>query len=269
MAYTRRLMKPFIFLPWIVLALPALAEGVFDRAGFADSKREALWAVVRTCVFNHSVTGFSFPCVEVSTADGDSRGYVILRSLAIRDIVLAPAKRVVGLEDPWLRSADAPDYFGDAWNARHYVKDLSPRPVGDVDIALAVNSRLSRTQDQLHIHIGCVSSRARQLIESAAPGLSASSWLRVKKEALGVETYAREIESLDGVNLLRLAMDGIPSAVRNLGSMGIAVAASPLRGGRHGFVALAWFDETNAPGHPFAVEELLDPRCSNTIFKTN
>ena len=128
---------------------------------------------------------------------------------------------------------------------------------------LRVNSGLSRTQDQLHIHIGCLSSRAKRAIRSAASELSASRWARVEKEVLGVETWAREIDqsTLDGVNPLRLAVEGIPS-VLDKGSMGIAVAASRLLGGRNGFVELAWLDESNAPGHPFAVEELLDPRCS-------
>jgi CDP-diacylglycerol pyrophosphatase len=247
----------------IVFLGPVFAERVFALAGSADNRRQALWAVVQTCVANHTITGFAFPCLEVNTAN--DRGYAVLRRIAIPDIVLAPTERVVGLEDPWLRSSDAPDYFGEAWNARHYVKELSPRRVGDVDIALGVNSRLSRTQDQLHIHIGCGSSIARRAVASVAPELSPSGWARVKKQVLGVKTWAREIEqsSLEGVDPLRLAVEGIPGAVENLESMGIAVAASQLSGGRNGFVVLAWFDETNAPGHPFAVEELLDPRCAN------
>ena len=186
------LLRAFILL--LVLVLPALAEGVWGLTRFAGGTRAALWLAVRACLVNHTITGFAFPCLEVNTGEGDDSGYVVLRGLAIPDTVLAPAKRVVGLEDSWLRSADAPDYFEDAWNARRYAKELSPQGIRDGDIALAVNSRLSRTQDQLHIHVGCVSSVARRTIKLAALELSASRWAPIKKEALGVETWAREIE---------------------------------------------------------------------------
>lgn len=56
--------------------------------------------------------------------------------------------------------------------------------------------------------------------------------------------------------------EGIPDAIGNLASMGLAVAASPLADGRDGFVALAWFDDASVPSHAFAAEGLLDPRCS-------
>ena len=79
---------------------------------------------------------------------------------------------------------------------------------------------------------------------------------------LGRERLSK-VRLLNGVDPLRLAVEGIPDAPDKLGSMGIAVAASKLPNGRDGFVVFAWFDETNAPGHPFAVEELLDPSCSN------
>lgn len=80
----------------------------------------------------------------------------------------------------------------------------------------------------------------------------------------GTEIWARRIgrSSLDGMNPLQLAAEGIPDALGNLASMGLAVAASPLADGRDGFVALAWFDDASVPSHAFAAEGLLDPRCS-------
>ena len=227
-------------------------------------QRDVLLQVVRTCVANHAVTGFAFPCLEVDTSEGEDRGYVVLRRPGLRDIVLAPTKQVVGIEDPWLRTAEAPNYFQDAWNARRVLQELRQRPLSDDDVALAVNSKVSRAQDQLHIHIGCLAPRAREAIGSIAPELSESGWVRIKRGMYGVDIWARQIgqTSLDGVNPLRLAAEGIPDALRNLDSMGLAVVASPLADGRDGFVALAWFDGASVPKHAFAAEGLLDPRCS-------
>ena len=104
----------------IAVVLSALAGVVSALAGFADGRRGALWDVVRTCVVDRTVTGFAFPCLEVNTADGEERGYVVLRRPGTRDIVLAPTKQVVGVEDPWLWTAEAPNYFADAWNARSF-----------------------------------------------------------------------------------------------------------------------------------------------------
>jgi CDP-diacylglycerol pyrophosphatase len=84
-------------------------------------QRDILLQVARTCVANHAVTGFAFPCLEVNTADGEERGYVVLRRPGTPDIVLAPTKQVVGVEDPWLRTAEAPNYFGDACKVEVHV----------------------------------------------------------------------------------------------------------------------------------------------------
>jgi CDP-diacylglycerol pyrophosphatase len=248
----------------IAVVLSALAGAVSAFAGLADGRRGALWEVVRTCVVNHTVTGFSFPCLEVNTADGEERGYVVLRRPGTLDIVLAPTKQVVGVEDPWLRTAEAPNYFGDAWNARSFFDELQRRPLSHEAVALGVNSRLTRTQDQLHIHIGCISLLARQAIVSVAPDLSDSDWTRLKWHVHGPDVWARRISqsSLDGVNAFRLT-EGIPDGDTKLTQMGIVVARTKPADGRVGFIVLAWLDSPRTPSRQLAAEEFIDPRCSD------
>ena len=245
-------------------ALSFLAFLLAAATAFGQVRRDALLLVVRTCVANYAVTGFAFPCLEVNTTEGEDRGYVVLRRPGLRDIVLAPTRPVVGLEDPWLRTAAAPNYFQDAWNARRFQQGLRQTPPADDDVALAVNSGLSRAEDQLHIHIGCLAPRAREAIRSIAPELSESRWVRIKRGMYGVDVWARQIgpRSLDTVNPLRLAAEGIPDALGNLASMGLVVAAGSVADGSDGFVALAWFDDASFPKHAFAAEGFLDPRCS-------
>ena len=178
----------------IAVVLSAVAGAVSALAGFADGRRGALWEVVRTCIVNHTVTGFAFPCLEVNTADGEDRGYVVLRRPGNPDTILAPTKQVVGVEDPWLWTDKAPNYFEDAWNARSFLAELQRGPLSHDDVALAVNSQLMRTQDQLHIHIGCISPLARRAIGSVAPELSDSGWTLASSRTHGPKIWARRIE---------------------------------------------------------------------------
>ena len=121
-------------------------------------QRDILLQVARTCVANHAVTGFAFPCLEVNTSDGGGRGYVVLRRPGLRDIVLAPTRPVVGLEDPWLRTAAAPNYFQDAWSARRF-------------------STASNWRQLVR----------KRLIMSIAPELSENRWVFIKRGLYGID----------------------------------------------------------------------------------
>jgi CDP-diacylglycerol pyrophosphatase len=87
------------------------------------------------------------------------------------------------------------------------------------DAALAVNSQLMRTQDQLDVHIGCISPFARRAISSVAPKLSDSGWTRASSGTHGPKIWARRIEqkTIEGANLFRLAAEGIPDSAGKLG----------------------------------------------------
>ena len=160
------------------------------QTAFAEGERGALWQVVRTCVAVHALTGAAFPCLEVNISDGDERGYVILRSpLGKPDIILSPTRKIVGVEDPSLSTLDAPNYFEDAWNARGFLYDAHRKPLARDDVAVGVNSRYSRSQDQLHIHIGCVSREARQTIRTIAPELSENKWVRIPETIRGLSLW--------------------------------------------------------------------------------
>jgi CDP-diacylglycerol pyrophosphatase len=177
---------------------------------------------------------------------------------------LAPTKQVVGVEDPWLRTAEAPNYFSDAWSAHGFLDELERRPLSHQDVALAVNSQLMRAQDQLHVHIGCLSSPVRRAIDSVAPKLSDRDWTRLNWPVRGPAVWGRRISqsSLDGVNPFRLAA-GIPDGDAKPTRMGIVVAGNELANGRDGFVELAWLDDIGRPGGSLTADGLLDTSCSH------
>ncbi len=180
------------------------------------------------------------------------------------DTILSPTKRIVGVEDPSLRTLAAPNYFEDAWNARAFLADPDRKPLAHDDVALAVNSRFSRSQDQLHIHIGCVSPQARQALQAITPELSENKWGRIKERIHGFEFWGRRVaqETLAGVNPFRLAAEGFPDVAESNAQSAIVVAGTQLADGRNEFVLLVWRPDPFGLSRPFAAEDFLDASCS-------
>jgi CDP-diacylglycerol pyrophosphatase len=235
------------------------------QAALGEGYRGALWQVVRTCLANHALTGSAFPCLEVNTADGEERGYVVLRPpLGKPDLILSPTRRIVGVEDPSLSTLEAPNYFEDAWNARRFLSDAVQKPVPRDDVAVAVNSQFSRTQDQLHIHIGCISREARQALQSIAPNLSESKWNPMRSTIHGLKFWGRLVpqETLVGVNPFRLATEGLNDEAESRAQLMIVVAGTQLAQGRGGFILLASHNDPLGPRRQFSAEDFLDPTCS-------
>lgn len=214
------------------------------QAAVTDVSRGALWKVVQACLLDHRLTGAALPCLEVNVSRGNERGYVILQlPFGASDPMLAPTRRIVGVEDPSLEALDTPNYFEDAWNARKFLQDAPDEPLPHDGVVLAVNSRQSRTQDQLHIHIGCLSSRARGTVQALVPTLPMDRWALLGRPFHGLEFWGRLVvqDNLVGVNPFRLATEAWPNPSVDRSQLTIAVAGVELPHGREGFVLLASF----------------------------
>ena len=226
-----------------LLTVAALAT--FSAAAAVEN-REALWGVVQMCRINYEITGAAFPCLEANVTDGARYGYVILRPpVGDPDLILSPTRKISGVEESGLAAEDAPNYFGMAWSARSILTHEGRKPPAREDIALAVNSEFARTQDQLHIHIGCLSNDVKHAIAALTPELSPSRWRRFSLPNKGVMFWARTIDqdSLAGVNPFRIVAEDLPGARENRGAVNIVVAGSRSAAGRDDFVLLASVDE--------------------------
>ena len=151
----------------------ALLTGVFlflPKLGI-DAQRGVLWRVVQACVANHALTGASFPCLSVETANGPAAGYVA---------IVSPTVQTIGIAAQRLRGPDAPNYFQDAWASRSYATDGLARQPGRADLALAVNSRIGRSQDQLHIHIDCIRPKVRDVLARDASRVAVGRWTHLR-----------------------------------------------------------------------------------------
>jgi CDP-diacylglycerol pyrophosphatase len=225
--------------------------------------RDALWPVVQACHVNHDITGAAFPCLAVNVSEGSDRGYVVLRSPTERqDFILAPTRKIVGIEDESLQGADTPNYFEDAWNARTIVAQETRGSLARDDVALAVNSKFNRTQDQLHIHIGCIPMPLKDVINHIAPTLSETTWTRLARPVGGLMFWARRVDqdTLAGVNPFQLASTILPD-FKDMQRATIFIAGSRSIGGNGGFVVFATFNDLSRPGFRLSSSDLLSRSC--------
>ena len=173
--------------------------------------RMALWQVVRACVADYKLTGTPFPCLKVDLSGGEERGNVVLRPPLSDDTILAPTRRIVGVEDPFLQSPEAPNYFDAAWRARTFLKDADGHAPERDAIALIVNSAIVRAQDQLHIHVGCLVPYARRALAAAAPKVPMGEWAQIGAVVPHTMFWAYRIPGTDlaNVNPFRLAAEAL------------------------------------------------------------
>ena len=215
---------------------------VSATAGADTAGRGLLWRVVQACMANHYVTGAAFPCLQVETAKGASDGYVVLRApLEDTHVILTPTVRTIGLEADRLRAADAPNYFQDAWDARHFVTDGLVRQPARDDLAMAVNSRLGRSQDQLHIHVDCIRPVVKQSLRRHVASLRTQGWTQINVSPHAPRYWALAVNQGDlaGVNVFGLVADGLKISPDRMDDMTIVVAGIDAGRDGPGFVVLA------------------------------
>jgi len=238
------------------LVVAALLGSAAFAAGANLAGRYALWQVVRACLLDKATTGAPLPCLEVDTSDGEARGWAVLRPpIGAPDTILTPTRRIAGIEDPLLYASDVPNYFALAWTARRWLAKADGGAPADERVALAVNSRLARSQDQLHVHIGCLAARFSHSLDEHALGPTSAVWFRGPDIAPGLElwTYRSGVKDWARLEPFRLAraLVGEEKALAR-----VTLAAAPVRG------EIVVFALKSRPGGWYAsAEDVIDARC--------
>ena len=231
-------------------------------AGFAaygmGLHRMALWQVVRACVADYKLTGAPFPCLEVNISGGEALGNVVLRPPLSEDTVLAPTRRIKGIEDPFLQSPEAPNYFDAAWRARTFLKAADGEAPARDAIALFVNSAIVRTQDQLHIHMGCLVPYARRTLAAAAPRVPMGEWAQIGPVVPHTMFWAYRIPGTDlaNVNPFRLAAEAVAGKTKDLGDLTVVVTGVTVEGDDQ-FLILASYAKAPHAWWPVGADNLL------------
>jgi CDP-diacylglycerol pyrophosphatase len=160
-------------------------------------------------------------CVTLDKASGFA---VIKDRRGENHFLLIPTTKIAGIESSELLRVGTPNYFSLAWQFRAFLK----RPgfqVEDSRIALAINSPIGRSQEQLHIHLSCLRSDVQQRLEGLTSGIS-REWKLLPNSLRGAPYFAKRItkdEFLD-VGAFRLLKMELKTS-EDMGEYGIAVSA--------------------------------------------
>jgi CDP-diacylglycerol pyrophosphatase len=215
------------------LLLPSLAARAYDP--------NALWKIVHDrCVPNQLAHGDPKPCTAVDLKNGAERGYAVLKDLhGTTQYLLIPTARIVGIESSALLAPDDENYFADAWDARSFVEKVLGHALPSDALSLAVNSKLARTQNQLHIHIDCI----RPDVQATLMKLRASigdTWAPLAEPVGGYGYTAMRVMSttLAGHDPFKLLARGVPGARDDMQLRTLVVAGMRFDGDAPGFVVL-------------------------------
>jgi CDP-diacylglycerol pyrophosphatase len=226
-------------------------------AGWALSlDRKTLWPVVRACVATYKLSRLPYPCLEVDLSRGEAGGFVVLRPpVGPPDTILSPTRHLTGVEDPFLQSPDSPNYFADAWNARGFVGEGRDGPPPD-RVGLVVNPLSLRSQDQLHIHIGCLFPEIRAEIDAFAGVASVGVWRRPGRAMPSFWGFRTGRSDLTGIDPFRIAAEKFGADVGHRAHMAILVAQA-----RGEFIIFV--NTPHSPGlwTPMGADDTLDLAC--------
>jgi CDP-diacylglycerol pyrophosphatase len=248
-----------LFFAFFLILITALVVTVLAQSAYATDRLK-LWEIKDQCLLNQQTNQNPAPCIEVNVTNGTETGYVVLQDKnGIAQFLLIPTRRITGIESPLILEPDTPNYWLAAWNARTYVFNKLQKVLPWDTIGLALNSRTSRSQDQFHVHIDCLSPRViRQLREHRED--IGTTWSKMGFDLEGRQYRAKRVVTLSGVFPFRSLIDDLGIKPSDMGLETLVIAGNVFEN-HNGFVLLedSADPKTGVSGHG---EDLLDPSCA-------
>ena len=221
-----------------------------------SSNPNALWNIIsQKCLPNQRSNGKPAPCAQVD----EQQGFVVLKDMnGPLQYLLMPTARITGMESPALLEPATPNFFSQAWAARHYMAEKYGKPIDDSNVSLAINSQYGRSQNQLHIHISCLlpEVKKRLIKDGVAMGYN---WQQLPDKLLGHTYLARKVTpaELNQRGAFRILAEGVPEADKKMGHYGMAMVS--LQGGD--FLLLA-SERDLLKLNNASTEEIQDHKCA-------
>lgn len=221
-------------------ALAAVAM-VFISTVPAHADPNALWTIVHDqCVADELAHRDPAPCAQVNLDGGERYGYAVMKDIdGDRQYLLLPTARITGIESPELLEPGATNYFAEAWLARAYVEQRAGGTLPRDWMSLAVNSAVSRSQNQLHIHIDCVRADVQAALRAQAAAIG-PAWAPFPAPLAGHTYWAMTVPGAElTVNPFTLLAEGLAGARTDMGSYTLVVVGADDVAGQPGFIVLA------------------------------
>jgi CDP-diacylglycerol pyrophosphatase len=246
-------------LAWLSVLIAGLAP---TMACAADPS--ALWKIVDgKCVPHEEATRDPAPCTAVNLSQGAEKGFVVLKDITgASQFLLIPTARIGGIEDPAILAAGVTNYWDAAWSARYFVDSRVHTNLPRDGFALAINSSVGRTQDQLHIHIDCIRPDVRDALTANLDHVG-TVWAPFPVPLAGENYRAIRInqETLDGLDPFRVLADGDPKARGEMGMHTLVLVGEAFSDKTSGFVLLDGQADLAAGDHASG-EQLEDHSCA-------
>ncbi len=240
---------------WYVVPLVVIAIALAGWFWLIPSNSNALWRIVsQQCLPNQQTHNNPAPCAQVDP----QAGFVVFKDRnGPLQYLLMPTAKITGIESPQVLEATTPNFFEQAWAARHFMADKYGKEIDDADISLAINSQYGRTQNQLHIHISCLLPAVKTQLARYATEYS-EQWEPMPGGLLGHDYLVRKVTASDlkKQGAFRLLAKGVPRSKGRMGSFGLAMTALP--GGD--FLLLAT-ERSLLPFTLASAEEIQDHDC--------
>ncbi|MGN6579196.1 MAG: CDP-diacylglycerol diphosphatase [Bordetella sp.] len=216
---------------------------------------DALWQIVsQSCVPSEAAGKGPGKCAKVSPG-----GYALLKDIRGKgQYLLIPTARVAGMESPALAQPGSPDYFGDAWENRDYVSKALGTHVPDALMSLAINSAKGRSQNQLHIHIDCISQATRNAL-SAYDDAAQGTWVDARLNNHFYRLMRVAATSAADVHPYGKVLEQAEVRGQAIGDNSIFMATAP-----GGFFVVDGYYQARGPyANPGSSEELQDHACND------
>ena len=180
----------------------------------------------------------------------------------VAQMLAVPTRRITGIEDPQMLAPDAPNVFSDAWKAKALLEGRLGHLLPREAVALTINSKWARSQEQLHVHVDCIDKPVAETLAADLPAID-DRWRAMAIPLKGRVYFARRVESADLADAepLKLLADGLEGAKAHMDAYTLA-AVGAMFDGRPGFVLLADTFSREGGGH---AEELQDPDCGSPM----
>jgi len=232
-----------------VTALAASFLPLLFAPAFADS--DVLWKIVHDkCVVQTA------PCLSVNAAEH----YAMLKDLrGVAQVLLIPTDKITGMESAVLLDPATHNYFADAWAEQGDVDARLPHALPRDGLSLAVNAQQARSQNQLHIHVDCLSADARAALKTDADKIG-TDWAPLPDTIAGHKFTAVRVkgETLGDFNPFLALARTLQDPAKEMGDHNLVVVGANFADGP-GFIVLT---DIAAPG--MGGEDVQDHSCAIT-----
>jgi CDP-diacylglycerol pyrophosphatase len=240
---------------YLLFAAVLSCAALQGTAAQSTSRDQLRFIVQQVCLTHWRLMHDPAPCLHLTEDGSDGQGFAVLADRkGGAHLLLIPIATIAGIESGAVRSPGAFNFFDAAWQARDALASAIGFPPPRAAVGLAVNPMHARSQDQLHIHIACLSPPLYQTLQTEAATLG-KGWSTIR---IGTAQYdalrvmGSELGKENPFELLAMHVGTVDDAT--MGRYTLLVAGISSKEGP-GFVLLAG---TEVP----PAERLLDGSCA-------